>query len=51
MKRRLLVLAAAAPLAGLLAGGPALAYPLDAAEATGIDRLEAYRLCQKGRER
>ena len=35
----------------LLAAQPGLAYPLDASEATGITRLEAYRLGQKGRER
>lgn len=51
MPRRMCALAAAAALAGLLAGGPVAAYPLDAADATGIARLEAYRLGQKGRER
>ena len=35
----------------LLATGPAAAYPLDAAEATGIARLEAFRLGQQVRER
>jgi hypothetical protein len=42
---------AACALLALLAAGPALAYPLDLFEATGITRLEAYRLGQKGRER
>jgi len=48
---RFALCAGVSALAGLLAGGPAAAYPLDAAEPTGIDRLEAYRLGQKGRER
>ncbi len=38
-------------LAVLLAAGPASAYPLDSTEATGSERLAAYRLGQKGRER
>jgi hypothetical protein len=42
---------AAAALAALLGAEPARGYPLDAFEATGILRLEAYRLGQKGRER
>jgi hypothetical protein len=42
---------AACALLGLLAAGPAPGYPLDLSEATGITRLEAYRLGQKGRER
>ncbi len=42
---------AAFALLALLAPGPSLAYPLDLSEATGITRLEAYRLGQKGRER
>jgi len=48
---RFALCAGASALAGLLAGGPAAAYPLDAAGPTGIERLEAYRLGQKGRER
>jgi hypothetical protein len=51
MTSRIHLLAAASALVALLAGGPAAAYPLDAAEPTGIDRLEAYRLGQLGRER
>jgi len=51
MRHRLHVEAAACALAVLLAAGTAAAYPLDATEATGIERLEAYRLGQKGRER
>ncbi len=35
----------------LVAGRAAHAYPLDAAEATGITRLEAYRLAQQGQVR
>ena len=35
----------------LLTAGPAAGYPLDAAEPTGIVRLEAFRLGQKVRER
>ncbi len=51
MLRRVHLLATASALAALLASGPSAAYPLDAAEPTGIDRLEAYRLGQLGRER
>ena len=42
------------PLLGLvlaLAAAPAAAYPLDASQATGITRLEAFRLGQKTSER
>ncbi len=38
-------------LLAALGPGPALAYPLDLSDPTGIARLEAYRLGQKGRER
>ena len=41
----------ACALVALLAASPASAYPLDLSGATGITRLEAYRLGQKGRER
>jgi hypothetical protein len=51
VSRRRAVGAAALGLLALLAAPPAPAYPLDAAEATGITRLEAYRLGQKARER
>ncbi len=51
MVRRFATHTGSALLAVALAGGPAAGYPLDAAEATGINRLEAYRLGQKGRER
>ena len=44
-------LAAGATCVALLAQGPALAYPLDLSDETGITRLEAYRLGQLGRER
>jgi hypothetical protein len=43
MRRALLLLAALAAARG------AAAYPIDAFEATGIQRLEAYRLAQQGR--
>jgi len=51
MLRPLHAMAATVALAGLLATAPATAYPLDAADATGISRLEAYRLGQKTLER
>lgn len=38
----------AALLAGLAVGGAAQAYPIDAADETGIERLEGYRLASQG---
>ena len=38
-------------LAAVLGAGPASAYPLDGYPATGILRLEAYRLAQEGKVR
>jgi hypothetical protein len=51
MLRPLHAMAAPLALAGWLSTAPATAYPLDAADATGISRLEAYRLGQKTLER
>jgi hypothetical protein len=48
VKRHVLL---ACALASIVGSGPALGYPLDGYEQTGILRLEAYRLAQDGKVR